>query len=148
MKITQYVEYLCPGAFMPEEFNRQIETRDLEELKIPLDVYAFTFYDIKTFKATDEEGEEHNISTTVNKSPRHLIGEVYTYDQIVAMGERILASNVSQYETKSGVKTHLGNWQPLLEDDVVHSTDEITFTKPLYYKNISSTSTKIGEANG
>ena len=137
MKIESYVEWLMPGAFFPEESHQRVNTRDVTKLKIPKDAYAFTFYDVKTVKAIDEEGEEHEIRTTENRSPRHIIGEVYTYDQIVAMGGkfRTLASNVKQYETESGVKTHLGNWQPLLKDDIVYSKEELTFGEAHFYKS-------------
>ena len=137
MKIETYVEWLMPGAFFPEESNRKVNTRDLAKIEVPKDAYAFTFYDVKTVKAVDEEGKEHEIKTTENKSPRHIVGEVYTHEQIMAMGDkfRILASNISQYETKSGVKTHLGNWQPLLEDDVVHSKEELKFGEAIFYKS-------------
>ena len=145
MKIEHYVEWLCPGAFFPEEFSEKLESivDDLSLLEVPRDVYAFSFYDVKTVNAYDEEGQPHEISSTINKSCRYIIGETFTVEQIKALGGdfRILASNVEQYETKSGVKTHLGNWQPLLEDDVVLSVNEIKFKEPKIYKNLSSSST-------
>lgn len=141
MKIEHYVEWLTPGSFFPEESNKKIRTRNLAKLKVPRDVYAFTFYDIKTVDATDEEGKSHKISTTINRSPRHIIGEVFTHEEIKAASSalpekyRILASNIKNYKTKSGVKTHLGNWQPLLDDDIVLLKDDLKFTKPVVWRN-------------
>lgn len=138
MKIEHYVEWLVPGFFFPEESNQKIKTRELSKLKIPRDAYAFTFYDIKTVDAVDEEGKPHKITTTINKSSRYIIGEIFTLEEIIAASSalpgkyRILASNIESYETKSGVKTHLGNWQPLLKDDTVLSRDGVKFTKPVF----------------
>jgi len=136
MEIKTFVEWLTPGAFFPEESNQEVSTRNINELEIPKDVYAFHFYDVKYVQAVDEEEKEHIITSIQNKSPRYIIGEVYTHEQIIAMGNkfRILASNIKQYETKSGVKTYLGNWQPLLEDDVVLSKDDLTFCKPVIWR--------------
>lgn len=145
MKIEHYIKWLAPGAFFPEDWSEKLESKCLEvlSLKIPRDVYAFSFYDVKIVDAVDEEGVPHEISSIINKSCRYIIGEVFTVDQIKSLGEefRILASNVSQYETKSGIKTHLGNWQPLLEDDVVLSVNEVTFKEPKIYKNLTSAET-------
>ncbi len=143
MKIEHWVKWLTPGVFMPEEANRKITTRDLSKLEIPRDVYTFTFYDIKTVNATDEEGKPHEISTTINTSPRYLIGEVFTLEEIEAFTKvapleyRALAFNVEQWsDTKRGVRTHLGNWQPLLEDDIVLSKEDVKFTEPVLHKKM------------
>lgn len=136
MEIKTFVEWLTPGAFFPEESNEEITTRDVYELEIPKDVYAFHFYDIKYINAIDEEGEEHTITSIQNKSSRYIIGKVFTYEQIVSEhGESsALASNIHQYDTKCGVKTHLGNWQPLLEDDIVLSKEELKFRGPVFWR--------------
>lgn len=143
MKNEHYVEWLTPGSLFPEKYTEKVDSRDLPQLEIPRDVYAFTFYDVKTVDAVDEEGEKHEIRIIINKSPRYIIGEVFTLEQIEAMGKdyRVLASNVEEYDMKSGVKTHLGNWQPLLKDDVVLSTNELRFRKAVIWKNLGSTQT-------
>jgi hypothetical protein len=146
MKIVNKIEWLCPGAFMPEEFHATIETRNLDLLEIPKDVYAFRFYDVKTVDAVDEEGKKHEINETINKSPRHIIGKAYTMDMLKMMNDAtkdkyrprgkfdILMSNVDQYDSHSAILTPLGNWQPMLNDDIVLDPEKLKYTKPLYYK--------------
>lgn len=137
MKIEHWVEWLCPGAFFPEESNERVPSRDLDKLRIPKDVYAFTFHDIEILDSVDERGGKHEVRNTVYKSPRYIIGKVYTIPELEKLeGDyEILISNVSQYDRKSAVKTHLGNWQPLLNDDVVLDPKLVKFKKPIIYKS-------------
>jgi hypothetical protein len=44
-------------------------------------------------------------------------------------------SNIDQYDSKSAVRTNMGNWNPLLDDDIVLDPSKITWTDPVIYKN-------------
>ena len=117
MKIEHWVEWLTPGAFFPEEAHREIETRDLAKLQIPRDVYAFQFYDKKIQTAMDEEGNERRIVDIVNKSSRYVIGKIG-----MLRGEK-------------AIECHLGNWQPLLEGDVVLPKKDLQWREPVIYRD-------------
>ena len=144
MEIEHWVEWLCPGTLFPEESNQKIETRDLSKIKIPSDAYAFRFYDIKKLEVTDELGEKHMMRSRTNISPRHIIGKVYSMEDIEEMnsgGEYdILIRNLERYGAKCAVLTWKGNWQKLMKDDVVIDLDNtpyhIEIVEPVIYKEV------------
>lgn len=121
MKIEHWVEWLTPGVFFPEEARAKVETREVYKLEIPEDVYAFKFWDVEVLEATDEAGNSFERRITTNKSPRYVIGKI------------------AELRGEDAIECHLGNWQPLLENDVVLAKESLTFTAPVVHKPRSST---------
>lgn len=141
MKIEHWITWICPGTFMPETIERRVDTRNLDEIIVPKDVYAFRFYDKKKLEAMDEEGNKRIFVDRINESPRYIIGTIYTLEQIKEVEDSdILYRNVCRSDTQQAVLTKLGNWQPLLKDDIVIDPDtnpyNIQYGPPIIYKNM------------
>lgn len=111
-----YVEFLFPGTLFPEEQHKEIASRDAK-IRWPKGAYAYRIYDREEVR----KGGETLVGKPRNFSNRFVRGEVYTLDRILSEmpNEKILASNIQQYESKAAVKCVTGNWQPLFPDDVV-----------------------------
>ena len=113
-----FVYFDLPGALFPEEIVRPVEDRDVSRLDIPEHVYAFRFFDVTSVETSTGEVLR---GAAKNPSPRYIFGKVFTLDELKRehSDKGILISNIEQKKTQKAVLCPTGNWQALLEDDIV-----------------------------
>ena len=114
--LKHYVTFLFPGSFWPEEQITEISSRD-EKFDIPKSCFAYEFWDREE---TVINGEKL-VGSPKNKSGRYYFGEVMDEQQVLALypEANTVVSNMRCNNWKKVVRTRRGNWQPLLENDVV-----------------------------
>lgn len=139
MKIENRINitYLFPGAFFPESTSKQVKSTDLPKT-VPADCYGFYF--TETEVAVSLDGKEF-VGKTKTVSPTYIIGEAIHVDKIPAIDRGqdtdILKSNIrNNSPTKTGIKTHLGNWQMESETMTAVSPSQFKFGKPEIYTNV------------
>jgi len=131
-----FINYLFPGTFFPESSAKRVTSTNVPT-SVPRDVYAFYF--TETEVAVD--GKKEFTGETKQVSKTYMIGTAVHVDDIPAILDGrdtdILKSNIrNNSPTKTGIKTHLGNWQMLDERTVVVHPSQFKFSDPLIYKNI------------
>ena len=114
-----FITFLYPGTFFPEESTQEVDSWDPEPWRnwqASLTYKPFCFY-----FTTRERGEGDLDSHQTAKSGRYYLGgEVVHVDQIPKDdNNRILISNLSQYEGKVGIRCLTGNWQPFTPEDTL-----------------------------
>lgn len=113
--LKHYVAFLYPGSFFPEEKSKEIKSRD-EKIEIPDGCFAYYFWDREEVLM----GKELLVGKEKNRSGRFYLGETLTLEEIEkSPGCEILASNMRVNAWPVVVKTRMGNYQPVLENDVV-----------------------------
>jgi hypothetical protein len=139
MKIENRINitYLYPGTFFPESFSEQVKSTDIP-MMVPADCYGFYF--TETEVATDLNGKEF-MGKTKTINPTYIIGEAIHVDNIplIDRGQDtdILKTNIrNNSPTKTGIKTHLGNWQMETENMVAISPKRFKFGNPTIYKSV------------
>jgi hypothetical protein len=122
MATVHYVTWDYPGLVFPEEKSESIATRDVEALTIPDGVYAFRFWDREERLVNGEVLK----GAAKNRSGRYVLGVVYSLDEIKdnipQLGEsdhRVLLTNMEVNKYAHVVRCPAGNWQPLLDTDVL-----------------------------
>jgi hypothetical protein len=134
----KYITYDMPGSFFPESHTQEVKSFDIPE-SVPLDCFAFQFHETEFVVNGKKEYE----GDTVKQNKRHFIGWLVPLAKM-PKGEKyaILCGNIERNSpTKTGIKTHLGNWQQEDKGSIVHAPSDFTFTKPLIYKNIKGFAT-------
>lgn len=128
------ITYYMPGTFFPEHDGDAVESFDIPKT-VPLDCYAFEFSE--TEFAIGEDGKEF-VGETKKDQTLHYIGWNVPLANIPQDGKHdILRSNIEfNSPTKTAVRTHLGNWQPEMENTVTHDPKEFTFSEPRIWKKI------------
>ena len=133
-----YITYLYPGSFFPEFSSKRVNSDKLPT-EVPSD--CFGFYLEETEFAVDGNGREFE-GDTKRLGKTYIIGEAIHVDkipdvQIDGRSNNILKSNISgNSPTKTGIKTHLGNWQMEDEYHVAISPTKFKFGKPELYPNL------------
>ncbi len=139
MKIENRIKiiYLYPGSFFPETSSKRVRSTNIPNT-VPADCYGFYF--TETEVAVSLDGKEF-VGKTKTVSPTYIIGEAVPVDKIPSMDRGqdtdILKSNIrTNSPTKTGIKTHLGNWQMENDSMVAVSPLKFKFGKPKIYTNI------------
>ena len=117
MKKT-FVTFLSPGIMFPEYETVEVLSRDIDELDIPDNVYAFHFFD----RIEEEIDGVVLKSEALNESPRYLYnGRVMSRSEIMVEvpNNKILLSNMESNGWYYMFRSHLGNFQPIWEDDII-----------------------------
>jgi hypothetical protein len=130
-----FITHLFPGAFFPESTSKQVKSTDLPTV-VPSDCYGFYF--TETEYVTD--GEKEFVGETKTVSNTYIIGEAIHVDNIPSMDRgqdtNTLKSNIrNNSPTKTGIKTHLGNWQMECDTMVSISPTRFIFENPVFYKS-------------
>lgn len=114
--IKTYVEFFVPGSFFSESSVKEVTDRSSPK-NIPDNVFAYRFYDIEEVVLNGEKLK----SNTKNHSGMYYFGKAYTLSEIKENfpSQEILISNMKCNNWKKVVKTKMGNFQPLNENDVV-----------------------------
>lgn len=115
--LKHFVEFSFHGAFLSEYQVKEVTERNPELVTVPEGAFAYRFFD-RTETSIDGEvlvGERKNIS------PLTYIGKEYTLEEVKDQFPEchILISNMEVNGWSRVVKTRCGNWQPLLEGDIV-----------------------------
>lgn len=111
--LKHFVEFQYPGSFFPETEVKEVANRNEEELEIPKRAFGYFFYDQEIIETETDRlvGKRQNIS------PRTLIGEIKTLDQIRALEPKstysILVSNMECNGWNSVCLCRTGNYQPI-----------------------------------
>ncbi len=115
--LKHYVEYFYPGIMVSETSVKEIPERINGNIGFPERCFGYRFYDVEVIQLPNEElrGKRKNISGM------YYCGVEYSAEQIKINfpNERILLSNIRCNSYVRLVKTCMGNWQPLDDDDVV-----------------------------
>jgi hypothetical protein len=118
MSIQQYIEFYFPGAFVSETEVHPVASRNAPVV-MPLGAYAYRFFARQEAEMNGEilRGKAHD------HSPMTYFGKALTLDEVKALdGDyRILISNMECNRWNRVVRTVRGNFQPLLDGDVVLS---------------------------
>src|SRR5688572_3005691 len=124
MTTTIYIEYLLPGAFLPEEDTRAVPNRDprRDAAEAPAGAFAFTYHDVVT--ATVAAGGEQvaTASPPRNRSGRYYLdAEELTAADVAALPgyHRILLDNMRCAGWSTVVRCRTGNFQPKAPGDVL-----------------------------
>lgn len=116
--MQQYVTFLFPGSFMPEEKLVKINSRS-DKFEIPNNCFAYYFSERQELESDGEilRGKMGN------KSGRFYFGKAMTAEEVKSTvpDSSILLSNMENNNWNTVVKTRQGNFQPLMEDDVIVS---------------------------
>ena len=112
-----YVEFYFVGAFFSETTVEEIETRSMN-LTLPKGSFGYSFFDQEEVILARGEvlrGDRKNESGMI------YYGKEYSVDDLKREfpNERTLISNVEGNGFKYAVKTIMGNWQPVGENDIV-----------------------------
>lgn len=131
------ITYLYPGTLFPESSSEPVSSKNLPKT-VPADCYGFYF--TETEVAISLDGKEY-LGEPKSESPTYIIGEAIRVEDIPAVDRgqdtNILKSNIrSNSPTKTGIKTHLGNWQMESDTMVAVSPKQFKFGKPTIYKNL------------
>lgn len=115
MKKT-YVEFYFAGSFMSEISVHEVENRN-RPIDIPPNAFGYSFYDREE---TVIDGEKLT-GAIKNRSPMTYFGQAMTLDEVKrnVPNSNILISNMQCNGWDKVVRTKLGNFQPLQENDVV-----------------------------
>jgi hypothetical protein len=119
--LEHYVEFNEPGALLPESSSHSVKDRIPAHLgKLPENTYALHYYDREKVK----KGNETLTGKAKKKSPRIVFGVVKTLEDIGKERgtNNPLYRNIEREKTKKGILCNMGNWQPLLKDDIVIPT--------------------------
>lgn len=110
--IKHYVRFILKGEIFNNYKTDEVESRDLNHIKIPDDAIAYFFF--------DRNFEDNEISDPINVSPIIYIGIKYTLEEIKKdfPEEKILISNLEKNGCKTAVRTINGNWQFLRKKDI------------------------------
>lgn len=116
MALKQYVTFLIPGSFFPNEQTEEIFSRN-QVLDIPDNCFAYQFFD----REEVEQDGELLVGNKKNVSGRFYLGKTMTAQEIEAEGghNQILLANMKINGWDKVVKTRMGNYQPIEKDDVV-----------------------------
>ena len=118
--LKHFVKFDTPGAFMPETVVREVCTRIPTRLqKIPDGTYALSFFD----RVEMEQDGEALVGKAKNHSSRIIFGQVFTKDQLPALGYNERSSlyrNAGNTDDKV-IKCNTGNWQPWDKDWIILS---------------------------
>lgn len=112
-----YVEFDLPGAFLSESSIREVASRDVTQLDIPPNAYAFRFYDIVTAVV---DGAELR-SQPINLSPRYFYGgRVMTRDEVVRElpDKKILLDNMRSNDWDRVIFCRTQNFQEFCAGDI------------------------------
>ena len=121
--MRHFAEYLSPGILFPEESSALLPERTVAIARklAPKNAFAFTLYDLPD--ETPDLGSEFTvIPKRQNQSHRYFIGGlVFTREEVGAWGEgfRILHSNMANDGWDPIVLCRTGNYQPLLNGEIV-----------------------------
>lgn len=114
--LKHYVEFLYPGVFVSESYEREIKSRDNIK-NIPKNCYGYRFFDREEIVINKENlvGKEKNYSGT------YYFGESFTLNEVKKLNgnHKILIDNMKINNWKKVVKTRIGNFQPLYYNDKV-----------------------------
>ena len=129
------IVYLYPGSFFSESSSERVKSTEIPK-EIPSDCYGFYFTETEVAHVDNKEF----LGETKTVSPTYIVGEAIHVDKIPTMdrGQKtdILKSNIrNNSPTKTGIKTHLGNWQMETETMVAISPKKFKFGKPTIYEN-------------
>ena len=115
--LKHYVEFDTPGSFFAESEIREVNDRIPANLsRIPKYTYAIEFFDREVVK----KGGEDLSGKTKRHSKRIIFGEVFTQDQLLALGfgkHTPLYRNAG--DTGKVIKCITGNWQPWDKDWII-----------------------------
>lgn len=132
------VEYLHPGAFLPERSTRELErwygdhTAGLtlcfpEALEhMPDSAFAFRLYSVE--EAPDLGPDFHVTAVAKYHGGRFYVDAVaFTQEDVEALGVEyeVLLSNMEANGWDWVLKCRTGNWQPRNDDDLLIFTDEV-----------------------
>lgn len=131
-----FITYLFPGAFFPESSSEVVKNTDMPTT-IPADCYGFYFTETEYVV----DGKKEFVGETKTLTKTFIIGEAIHVDKIPEFDRKqdteILKSNIrNNSPTKTGIKTHLGNWQIESETMVAVSPSRFKFDKPMIYENM------------
>lgn len=114
--IQQYVTFLFPGSLFPNERSQKISNRE-EKFDIPNGCFAYYFWE----RQETELNGEILYSDQRNKSGRFYFGKAMTAQEIEATipDADILLKNMKYNNWLVVVKTRVGNFQPLMENDTI-----------------------------
>lgn len=115
--LKHFVEFSCPGAFFSEYSCKEIPERNPEVVSVPNRAFAYRFYDQEQVFLDGELLKEE----PKNYSAYTYFGKSYTIEEVKQ--EFPEAKNLIWNSENNGwnkaVKTICGNWQPLMEGDIV-----------------------------
>ena len=125
--VVTYVRYLLPGAFVPEETVRTVNSRDPRAAarRASPDAYAFEFFDRATAAAEVGGHQVQMNSRALNESGTYYIdGETLTATGVAALpgDHRILLANMRSNGWEHVVRCRAGNFQPFRAGDEIVSS--------------------------
>ena len=116
-KTKQYVEFLYPGALVPESEVREVPNREAS-VEVPKGCFAYKFFERQE---TESEDGEVLLGRPRNYSGTHYFGKVMSLDDVKREmpNQRTLISNMEGNGWDRVVQTRRGNYQPFTEQDVL-----------------------------
>lgn len=116
-----YVLFIYPGVFLNEGSIQEVNSRDVESLRVPKRAFGFKFFDILS-AVVEYEGKEFNLeSKQINVSPMHYYGgKLYTLSQLKSEfpNAKILIRNVELFKFWKTIHVRTSNWQPFNKTDI------------------------------
>jgi hypothetical protein len=126
--IKHYIEFLYPGIFVAESSAEEVNSRDIDKIKIPENCHGFRFYDRQETIAEDGEtlsGEPRNYSGTYYRGRAMTLKDVKSE----LPDHRNLIENMEGNSWKKIVKTIFGNFYPLKDLDQILDEDDVKRVK-------------------
>jgi hypothetical protein len=128
-RVIEYVEYLEPGSFFPEEYVEEVQGRTLQQLaeKAKPRVFCFTTYKVTVGEVTLGGKSQKVTSNAFDKSKCvYIDGNVYTLAELKEQfpENEILISNMEGNRWDRIIRCRTGNWQPFEKGDKLYSLKE------------------------
>ncbi len=122
--LKHYVQFFYPGLFVSDDSTTGIDKRDLSEVNVPKNCFAFRFFD-RTESKVDGEwlvGEKKNFSKTY-----YVEAEAWRISDIKGSEHDtgFLVSNLTRNKNMAGVRCRSGNWQSLEKGDHIVEVNAI-----------------------
>lgn len=114
--LKTYVEFFFPGSFMSETSTTEVSDRSTPT-HVPPNAFAYRFHEIEEVTLDGEKLK----GNAKNYSGMHYFGQAFTLSQVKEQfpTQKILISNMECNGWKKIVRTKIGNFQPLNDNDVV-----------------------------